>query len=146
MPRRRREKSLIELGIVLFVGTAIVAGVAERRRNEAERMRREAAWTFAMADMQIPIPPDSLATYAQYVERMTWKELETSATKVFNRIGYEVTHSGQTGDHGVDVRLVNPHRQIEIVQCKQYGKPVGEPEVRDLLGTMVHVGAVRGYL
>ena len=33
-----------------------------------------------------------------------------------------------------------------MVQCKRYSSTVGTPVVRDLYGTMIHSGAVYGYL
>jgi restriction system protein len=42
--------------------------------------------------------------------------------------------------------LVNPKGQKEIVQCKQWNKPVGEPQLRDLYGAMQHEKATRGWL
>lgn len=73
-------------------------------------------------------------------------ELEEFASQVYKKMGYRAKHTGQTGDHGVDVLLMNPNKEIEIVQCKQWRKPVGEREVRDLMGAMTHYNAVRGWL
>ena len=73
-------------------------------------------------------------------------ELEKFAARVYKKMGYRVQHVGETGDHGVDVMLVNPKNQKEVVQCKQWNKPVGEPVIRDLYGTMGHEGAIRGWL
>jgi hypothetical protein len=50
------------------------------------------------------------------------------------------------GDHGIDVLLVNPNHRKEIVQCKQWSKPVGEPVLRDLYRAMMHDQAVRGWI
>ena len=57
-------------------------------------------------------------------------------------MGYRAQRVGETGDHGVDVMLINPKSQKEIVQCKQWNKQVGEPVIRDLFGAMMHEGAV----
>jgi len=73
-------------------------------------------------------------------------ELEKLAEQVYRRLGYRVQHVGQTGDHGIDVLLINPNNQKEIVQCKQWSKPVGEATLRDLYGAMMHDQAVRGWL
>lgn len=77
---------------------------------------------------------------------LTDSELEEFAKQVYGKMGYKVKLTRRTGDHGVDVHLTNPHQEIELVQCKQWGKPVGEPAVRDLYGAMMHAGAVRGWL
>jgi restriction system protein len=73
-------------------------------------------------------------------------ELEKLAEQVYKKMGYQVQHVGQTGDHGIDVLLINPNNQKEIVQCKQWSKPVGEAALRDLYGAMMHDQAVRGWL
>ena len=73
-------------------------------------------------------------------------ELEKLAAQVYKKMGYQVQHVGQMGDHGIDVLLINPNNQKEIVQCKQWSKPVGEPVLRDLYGAMMHDQAVRGWL
>ena len=72
--------------------------------------------------------------------------LERFAVQVYRKMGYQVNHTGHSGDHGIDVYLVNPKKQVELVQCKQWHKPVGEPEVRDLMGAMTHERAVKGYI
>lgn len=77
---------------------------------------------------------------------LTDSELEEFAKQIYGKMGYKVKLTGQTGDHGVDVHLTNPNQEIELVQCKQWRKPVGEPTVRDLYGAMMHSGAVRGWL
>ena len=73
-------------------------------------------------------------------------ELEKLAEQVYKRLGYKVQHVGQTADHGVDVLLINPNNQKEIVQCKQWNKPVGEAVLRDLYGAMMHDQALRGWV
>ena len=73
-------------------------------------------------------------------------ELEKLAEHVYKQLGYRVQHVGQTGDHGIDVLLINPTNQKEIVQCKQWSKPVGEATLRDLYGAMMHDRAARGWI
>ena len=73
-------------------------------------------------------------------------ELEKLAEQIYRKLGYRVQHVGQTGDHGIDVLLTNPNNQKEIVQCKQWGKPVGEAALRDLYGAMMHDRAIRGWI
>jgi len=72
--------------------------------------------------------------------------LEKFSTELFKQMGYRVIHTGKCGDHGVDVHMINPNGQIELVQCKQWAKPVGEPEVRDLAGAMLHERAIQGFI
>lgn len=107
------------------------------------RRQRAAAWSRAMAAWQNT--PKPTQPY-QAVRRLSPRELEQFAAQVYAQMGYQVAHTGRSGDHGVDVRLVNPAGETEIVQCKQWKQPVGEPDVRNLVGSMVHENAVRGYL
>ena len=44
------------------------------------------------------------------------------------------------------MHLTNPLGQIELVQCKQLNKPVGEPTVCLLQGAMTHEKSIRGYI
>ncbi len=73
-------------------------------------------------------------------------ELEKFATQVYRKMGYHAEHNGETGDHGVDVMLMNLKNQKEIVQCKQWNKPIGEPVIRDLYGAMIHEKAIRAWV
>jgi restriction system protein len=77
---------------------------------------------------------------------LTPGHLEKFAAQIFKQMGYQVKHTGRTGDHGIDVHMVNPTGQVEIVQCKQLNKPVGEAVVRELLGVIKHEKAVRGFI
>lgn len=72
--------------------------------------------------------------------------LEKLAAQTYRQMGYQVVHTGQIGDHGVDVHLTNPDGQTELVQCKQWNHPVGEREVRDLVGAMADEKAARGII
>jgi restriction system protein len=130
-----------------FAGSvAILSGLGALGMLAIYRKRQRAAiWRRAMATWKQSSRSNAPATQTS-VYLLSPYELEKFAAHVYNRMGYRVTHTGRSGDHGVDLRLVNPRGQIEIVQCKQWSKPVGEPEVRNLVGAMVHEKAVRGFL
>lgn len=64
----------------------------------------------------------------------------------FRQYGYQVDHTGRTGDHGVDLIVQTPDNGKWIVQCKRWKGAVGEPLVRDLYGAMFHEGASRAFL
>lgn len=76
--------------------------------------------------------------------------LEKYIAELFQRMGYKVSLTPAVGDHGIDVRLVNPRGEKEVAQCKQWPKRnkglVGEPEVRDFYGAMMAENAVLGYM
>jgi len=90
--------------------------------------------------------PAGLVSQHQSARYLSAQELEQFAAQLYAKMGYQVQRTGRTGDHGVDVYLINPEKQVELVQCKQWNRPVGEPQVRDLYGAMAHAKAVRGWL
>jgi hypothetical protein len=61
-------------------------------------------------------------------------------------LGYAVVRTPLRGDHGIDLH-VERHGQQAIVQCKHWpAGAVGEPVLRDLYGTLHHIGAHAAYL
>jgi hypothetical protein len=131
---------LAATGFILTVGIGTVFAFLIYRKREREKL-----WRLAMAGWQ-----NNGQTKAIAQERSAMSlsdiELEKLAAEVYKKMGYRVQHVGQMGDHGIDVLLINPNNQKEIVQCKQWSKPVGEPVLRDLYGAMMHDHAVRGWL
>ena len=73
-------------------------------------------------------------------------EFERWTATLLEGYGYQVRNMPDTSDHGIDLIVTSPAGEIGVVQCKRYRGTVGEPVVRDLYGTVVHVGAVRGFL
>ncbi len=109
------------------------------------KQKREKTWSLAMAGWQNNSPGDE-NRQKQSAMHLSDLELEKLAEQVYRKLGYSVQHVGQTGDHGIDVLLINPNNQKEIVQCKQWSKPVGEAALRDLYGAMMHDQAIRGWI
>jgi hypothetical protein len=77
---------------------------------------------------------------------LTPSEFEAYVARYFEAEGYHVVNVRDTKDGGVDVLITDPRGHQEIVQCKRYRSNVGEPVVRDLYGTMIHMGATHAYL
>ena len=131
--------------ITILVITIIITGIALifvlRQHN---RQKRQAAWHRAMATWHQSIQDGKVIAYdsARYFSPA---HLEKFAVELFRQMGYKAIHTGQSGDHGIDVRLTNPLGQIELVQCKQLNKLVGEPDIRAFEGAITHNKAVRGY-
>jgi restriction system protein len=71
------------------------------------------------------------------------EEFEELVAETFRRQGHHAKVAGQTGDHGIDVRVRALNGEKWVVQCKRYKGTVGEPIVRDLYGTMLHEKAHR---
>jgi restriction endonuclease len=131
---------LAATGFGLTVGIGTVVAILIYRKQERQRI-----WRLALAGWQNGSRNDE-GIQKQSALYLSDLELEKLAEQVYKRLGYLVQHVGQTGDHGVDVLLINPNNQKEIVQCKQWSKPVGEATLRDLYGAMMHDQAVRGWL
>lgn len=125
----------------VFVMNVVFMVLLGRRRQK----KRALAWQEAMETWNKNVQAGNTFQHNS-ARRFLDDELEEFAAQVYKKMGYGVRHTGQTGDHGVDVLLKNPQKEIEVVQCKQWRKPVGEREVRDLVGAMVHYKAVRGWL
>src|SRR5919106_6104003 len=127
-------------GFVLMMGIGAVFALWIYRKRERDRI-----WRLAMAGWQNGSPREENRP-KQSAMHLSDLELEKLAEQVYKKMGYQVQHVGQTGDHGIDVLLINPNNQKEIVQCKQWGKPVGEAALRDLYGAMMHDQAIRGWI
>ena len=127
-------------GLMLMVGLAAVFAFLIYRKREHDKN-----WRLAMASWQSSAQREENSP-KQSARHLSDLELEKLAEQVYRKLGYSVQHVGQTGDHGIDVLLINPNNQKEIVQCKQWSKPVGEAALRDLYGAMVHDQAVRGWI
>ena len=125
--------------VLMIVIGAVFAFVIYRKRE------RDKIWRQAMAGWQNGSRREE-NHQGQSAMHLSDLELEKLAEQVYRKLGYTVQHVGQTGDHGVDVLLINPYNQKEIVQCKQWNKPVGEATLRDLYGAMMHDQAVRGWI
>lgn len=140
LPTTSRFFLLAGTGFVLMAGMGMVLAFLMYRRREREKL-----WRLAMASLQ---NLGRAGAIAQKHSAMSLSdiELEKLAAQVYKKMGYQVQHVGQMGDHGIDVLLINPNNQKELVQCKQWSKPVGEPVLRDLYGAMMHDRAVRGWL
>ena len=127
-------------GFVLMAGIGAVFAFLIYRQRERDRI-----WRLAMAGWQNGARREENRSH-ESARHLSDLELEKLAEQVYKKMGYQVQRVGQTGDHGIDVLLINPNNQKEIVQCKQWSKPVGEAALRDLYGAMMHDQAVRGWL
>lgn len=140
IPTDRRFFLIVTPAFVITIGIAAAIAFAIFRKRERAKI-----WQKAMAGLQ-DNGQRNLVVQKQSAIYLSEVELEKFAAQIYKKMGYVVQHVGQTGDHGIDVLLLNPQKQKEIVQCKQWNKPVGEATLRDLYGAMTHERAVRGWL
>lgn len=128
------------LGILaLIAAVAFIAVLIEYRK----RKRRE-AWRKALSAFNQSIRDGREPVFT--AQGLSPLDLEKLAARVYRQMGYKAYLTDPSGDHGVDVRLIAPNGEVEVVQCKQWNEPVGEAVVRDLVGAMVHEKAVKGYI
>jgi restriction system protein len=74
-------------------------------------------------------------------------EFENLVADLFQAMGWQVMTTERTGDGGVDVRAMNldPIQGGKLViQVKRYKNTIPPAPVRDLYGTMLHEGAIKG--
>jgi restriction endonuclease Mrr len=130
---------------ILGTGILVLAVAMVIVFQQYRKQKRKEAWQKAVKAWNQNVKSGKVASF-HTAEDLSPQALEKLAMQVYKQMGYQVNHTGQTGDHGVDVRLVDPNGKVELVQCKQWHKPVGEPEVRDLMGAIVHEKAAKGYI
>ncbi len=147
LPRDEQPIVLTLSGLVLFllVVFIVVLIIYLIKRVKQARIQRRIAWQRAMSvwsqsTNDNTIPKNTIA------RQLSPLNLEKFSVQLFAKMGYQVVHTGKTHDGGVDVHLTNPAGQTELIQCKQWNHPVGEPEIRDLYGAMMHERAVRGFV
>lgn len=135
-----RIMTLTALSVLVLstIGLIITLAIYKKRQ-------RSSAWQRAMRGWQNKDQANVIAKQ-QSAKYLSEKELEKFSAHLFSKMGYKAQLTSSTGDHGIDVLLINPKGQKEVVQCKQWNKQVGEPQVRDLFGTMQHEKAVKGWL
>lgn len=135
---------IVLMAITAFLGAGLILLLVKYHQRQ-----RALTWQRAIVAWQNNSPitvVTSSTNTLQSARYLSPQYLETFAARTYKQMGYSVRHTGRMGDHGVDVHLTNPQGQIELVQCKQWNKPVGEPEIRDFYGAISHVGATRGWL
>ncbi len=96
----------------------------------AHRRRRTAVPLLTVAELYALSP----TYFEQYV------------AGVFRHKGYVVKHRGGSGDHGVDLELMQMSGKRAIVQCKRYRTTIGPEIVRELFGTMIHERVSHAFL
>jgi restriction system protein len=92
------------------------------------------------------MPPDFQALSLQEMRALDASAFEDYVGLLFLHKGYSVQPVGASGDHGVDLVLLDSVGRKAIVQCKRYRRTVGEEVVRGLYGTLLHERATRAFL
>lgn len=80
------------------------------------------------------------------IQAMSGLEFEIYMKSVYEGLGYRVKRTPRSGDYGIDLILLKKDGAKLAVQCKRYSKPVGEPVIRDFLGSLIKAGISKGYV
>jgi HJR/Mrr/RecB family endonuclease len=76
---------------------------------------------------------------------MSGREFEHFMADLFRTAGYKVDVVGGAGDQGMDLLLKEGRKRI-AVQCKKYGRPVGNAAVSAIYAGAKHYGAKQAWV
>jgi HJR/Mrr/RecB family endonuclease len=76
---------------------------------------------------------------------MSGREFEDFVAELLRAAGYKVDVVGGAGDQGVDL-LMKKGRKLIAVQCKKYGRPVGNAAVSAVYAGAKHYGAKQAWV
>lgn len=100
---------------------------AKEEREQRERQEREILIDRGIVDIDV----------------ITGKEFETLILEVFKKLGYIVETTPVTGDWGIDGFLYKDNYKMAI-QCKRQKSSVGQPALRDFLGSLAVLECNKG--
>lgn len=81
-------------------------------------------------------------THLDRISSMDGYQFETFMAGTFQRLGYEVSPMGSSGDQGVDL-LFRTNGELMAVQCKNYGRPVGNTPIQEVFAGAKYHNAER---
>ncbi len=122
----------LALAAVLVTAGVLIALVGWELARRWVSLLRSAGWRALSIEQMMALTPSA---FEQYV-----------AQRIFARQGYAVVNTPDVKDGGIDIILTDRDGSTAVVQCKRYRGTVGEEIVRDLYGTMLHSGAMQGFL
>lgn len=89
-------------------------------------------------------PPDRWSL--ELLRLIDWKRFEEVCAEYFRVCGFDASTQSHGPDGGIDIKLrapSDPSSVENIVQCKQWSRPVGPKPLRELLGVMTAKGVQR---
>ena len=92
-------------------------------------------------------PADDSAAQGADLMDMDPIDFENLVATLFQAMGMQVMTTARTGDGGVDVQAMDPDPVRGgklVIQVKRYRSTIPPAPVRDLYGTMLHEGAIKG--
>lgn len=122
----------LALAAVLVAAGVLIALVGWELARRWVNLLRPAGWRALSINQMMALTPSQFEAYV--------------AQRIFARQGYAVVNTPDVKDGGIDIILTDGLGATAVVQCKRYRGTVGEEIVRDLYGTMLHSGAMHGFL
>ena len=116
---------------------------ALRRQVDLEKVERDRRQAEVIAELGRRA--GAWVKERECLERMDPFEFESFVLEIYRRLGWTVRGTRRTGDGGVDGFLTRAGLTL-VLQCKRQKGNVGEPVVRDLLGSTIHAAASGGLL
>ena len=113
------------------------------RKGDAVRAAEEARKRKLLGEKSRPSAPPATE------KDSTGLSFENQALELIRALGFEARTTSRTADGGIDILAESRMPFISgryVIQCKDWSKPVGEPALRDLLGTVEKNNAVKGIL
>jgi len=86
-----------------------------------------------------------LRKQVQWWKTLNGIQFERELLTLLKKKGYDIIHTGKSGDAGVDFILKIDEKKI-IVQCKAHKSFINQGTVRDLYGTLIHQKADEAWL
>jgi Holliday junction resolvasome RuvABC ATP-dependent DNA helicase subunit len=86
----------------------------------------------------------TLTELTEKLKAMSAIDFERYVAAIFRQSGFVVETTKATGDHGIDL-VVRRDGQRGVIQCKRWDSAVGEPPIREFLGSVVGAQAEIGY-
>ncbi len=133
---------LFVAGIVAVVIQSSIEAFWRRAQPDYQEFRKyEAA-----KDAHVTRLSEWIRTQEAWWQSLDGPTFEEELGAFFQKQGYRVSRTGQSGDGGVDLILTEKDGESIIVQCKAHKRPVGPAPVRDLYGTLIHRGNKEAWL
>jgi len=83
------------------------------------------------------------------LEKLSGRQFEEFISLLLQKLGFRIEQVQLGADGGIDIMAFREEPLVKgkyIIQCKRQNKPVGQPVVRDLYGTVMDARAAKGIL
>lgn len=126
------ERELLE-----FVHHHVMPALPDYARNALESISGE---VVEVVDNIVRKECASRPTLANFSNSMTPTEFENFCAAQLRSLGWEARVTQASGDQGVDVIATKQGKKL-VVQCKLYGRPIGNKAVQEISAARLHESA-----